>query len=478
MTTRRIAVLLGAALVSGCASGPDYRRPEVDLPGSYPGQAESSAPAIDARWWQLYRDETLNGLVAGALERNTDLRLAVARIEETDANLREAGAAFLPEIALGASGTRQRISTQTATPLPSGIAPLRNNVRLSASTAFEVDFWGKLRRAVEAARAIALASRYARDVVSLSLAGLTSQAYFSLRSLEAQIALTRATLASRDEFLELVRRRASGGIASALEVHQAEVARADAAVLLKDLERQRTLAGHQLGTLTGRLDLALAPSGALLALPVPPTPPAGLPSALIERRPDIRQAEQQLISANAQIGVAKAAMLPSISLTGLYGGESKSLSTLLQSGARIWSLGFGLSLPIFDWGRLEARTDAAEARARQTLALYQKSIESAFREVADALTNLEQSTAVEQDLQKRVEAARDALRLARIRYEAGYSSYLEVLDAQRNANDSELAVIRNRQNRLSASVDLMKALGGGWSADTYSSLPVGALQSD
>ena len=191
-----------------------------------------------------------------------------------------------------------------------------------------------------------------------------------------------------------------------------------------------------------------------------------LPSTLLERRPDVRQAELQLVSANAQIGVARAAMLPTISLTGSYGAESRALSTLLESGSRIWSLGFGLALPIFDWGRLAARADAAEARARQSLAGYQKAIETAFREVADGLTNLEQTTATEEDLQARATAARNVLRLARARYEAGYSAYLEVLDAQRTANDAELAVVRNRQSRLSASVDLMKALGGGWSTET------------
>jgi len=218
-----------------------------------------------------------------------------------------------------------------------------------------------------------------------------------------------------------------------------------------------------LGTLTGRLDLALpASSNALLALPTPPTPRTGLPSALLERRPDIRQAEQQLVSANAQIGVARAAMLPTISLTGSYGGESRALARLLESGSRIWSIGFGLTLPVFDWGRLAARSDAAEARARQALAAYQKAAETAFREVADALTNVKQAAASERDLQDRAASARNALRLARLRYEAGYSAYLEVLDAQRSANEAELAVVRNRQTRLSASVDLMKALGGGW----------------
>jgi multidrug efflux system outer membrane protein len=459
-----------ALLLAGCAAvGPDYERPAVDLPSTY-GDAVANtagaATAIDPGWWKLYGDPALDGLVARALERNADIRLAVARIEEADANLREAGATFLPQIDLGAVGSRSGVSTTGAVPVPSSVPVIRNNVRLTASTAFELDFWGRLRRTLEAVRAQALGTRYAKEVVALSLAGLTSQAYFSLRSLDAQIALTRETLAVREEYLVIVRSRAAGGIASDLDVNQAVVARADAATQLRDLQRQRALVEHQLGTLSGKLDLALAQSATLLALPLPPAPPVGLPSALLERRPDVRQAEQQLISANAQIGVARAAMLPNISLTGSYGGESQALSTLLSSGSTIWSLGFGITLPVFDWGRLAARADASEARARQSLAGYQKAVETAFREVADGLTNLEQTTATEDDLQARATAARNVLRLARARYEAGYSAYLEVLDAQRTANEAELAVVRNRQNRLSASVDLMKALGGGWSAAT------------
>ncbi len=464
----RAPLACAALLLAGCAAvGPDYERPVVDLPKTYPAGTEAvAAAAIEAAWWKLYGDPALDRLVASTLERNADIRLAVARIEEADANLREAGAAFLPEIDLGTTGSRARSSTTTAVPIPAGIPVLRNNLRLTASTSFELDFWGRLRRTLEAVRAQALGTRYAKDVVTLSLAGLTAQAYFALRSLDAQIALTRETLAVREEYLDMVRRRAAGGVASDLDVNQAVIARVDAATQLKDLQRQRAVVEHQLSTLAGKLDLALPQSATLLALPLPPAPPAGLPSALLERRPDVRQAEQQLVSANAQIGVARAAMLPAISLTGFYGGESQRLSTLLNSGSNIWSLGFGLALPIFDWGRLAARADAAEARARQSLAGYQKAIETAFREVADGLTNLEQTTATEEDLQVRATAARIVLRLARARYEAGYSAYIEVLDAQRTANDAELAVVRNRQSRLSASVDLMKALGGGWSAET------------
>jgi multidrug efflux system outer membrane protein len=475
----RAVLRMSLALLAGCAAvGPDYQRPATGLPGAYPGAPAdiAASTAVPAEWWKLYGDPRLDELVASALVRNADMRFAVARIEEADANLREAGAAFLPEIDLGGTPQRQRISGAAATPIPPSIPLVRNDIRLTLGTSFEIDFWGKLRRAIEATRALALGSRYAKEVVTLSLAGLTAQAYFSLRALDAQIAVTRTTLESRDEALALVRNRARGGIASDLEVNQSELARADASIQLKDLLRQRALIEHQLGSLTGRLDLAL-PGGELLTLPVPPLPPAGLPSALLQRRPDILQAEQQLIAANAQIGIARAAMFPTISLTAYAGGQSTALATVLSSGASIWSLGFGLALPIFDAGRYAARMQAAEARQRQSVASYQKAVETAFREVADALTTLQQTEASEQDLQLRATAARNALRLAKLRYEAGYSAYLEVLDAQRTANDAELAFLRNRLSRLAASVDLMKSLGGGWAMDQ---LPVSnaALRDD
>lgn len=470
---RRAALLpAGAALatvmLAGCMVGPDYERPVMEVPAAYPEEAGGAAEA-SARpdWWTLYNDATLNELVAAALERNADMRLAIARIEEADANLREAGAAFLPEIDLNASPSRTRSSTTTTLPVPPGVPVIRNDFRVALSTAFELDFWGKLRRSVESLRATALGSRYARDVVALTLAGVTAQTYFGLRSIDAQILVTRETLANRDESLAYVRKRAAGGIASELEVAQAEGARAQIAVQLRDLQRQRALLAHQLAVLAGRLDLGVQ-SGDLRALPVPAVPPAGLPSALLERRPDVRQAEQTLIAANAQIGVVKAAMFPTISLTGSFGAESGELSRLHETGSRIWSAGFGLSLPIFDAGRYRARTDAAIARERQSVAAYQKSVETAFREVADALTSVRQTSAAEEDYQTQLGAARRALRLARLRYESGYSAFLEVLDAQRTANDAELAYLRNRQALLAATVDLMKSLGGGWSAERVS----------
>ena len=458
------ALAVIAVTAAGCTVlGPDYERPATTLPAAWADGGPAASVAIPYDWWKLYNDATLNDLVAAALTRNADARIAAARIEETDANLREAGAAFLPQVDLAATGTRSEVSSRLSTVTPQPV--LRNNIRVTAGTSFELDFWGRLRRSTESARGLALASRYAREVLGLSLAGVTTQAYFSLRSLDAQIAVTGETLRSRQEALEFVRNRARGGIASDLDVNQAVVAYRDASSQLNDLRRQRTLVEHQLGVLTGRLDLAL-PAGNLLSLPVPPLPPAGLPSSLLERRPDVRQAEEQLVAANAQIGIAKAAMLPTISLTGNYGAESRALAMLIGSNANVWSVGFGLSLPLFDAGRLQARSDAVVARQKQAVGNYQKAAESAFREVADALTNLQQTTASEEDLDARAVAARSTLRLARLRYEAGYSAYLEVLDAQRTANDAELALLRNRQSRLSATVDLMKALGGGWSEDT------------
>jgi multidrug efflux system outer membrane protein len=464
----RIPVLAGVLLLGGCMLGPDYERPPMDLPKAYTEPDVGTTIPVRSDWWKLYGDPTLNELVASALERNADVRLAVARIEEADANLRAANAAFLPEVDLGGSANRTRSSATTALPIPPGIPAVRNDVRLALSTSFELDFWGHLRRGAESVRAQMLATRYAGDVVALTLQGLTTQAYFALRSLDAQLIVTRETMATREDALAYVGARARGGVASELEVAQAEGARADIATQLKDLERQRALIEHQLATLTGRLDLVVA-IGDLRTLPMPPLPPSGLPSALLERRPDIQQAEQQLVSANAQIGVAKAAMFPTISLTGFAGGESATLSTLLNNrGSGIWSIGFGLNLPIFDAGRYRALTDAAIARQHQAVAGYQKAIETGFREVADALVTVRLTSSSEEDYQVSVAAARRALRLSRMRYEAGYSPFLEVLDAQRTANISELAALRNRQSLLSASVDLMKALGGGWSADQLS----------
>ncbi len=457
----RLLLLLALA---GCTTvGPDYQRPEIELPAEYPSPSETNEAVVPAEWWKLYSDPTLDELVASARTKNADIRLAAARVREAEAVLREAGAAFYPDVAGGYSATRSKVSTRT-TPPPQANAPLeRSQHSLTASTSFELDFWGRLARAGEAAQANLLASRFSQEVVALTLAGATAQAYFALRSLDAQIAVLEKSLEVRRDSLAIARARLEAGLASELDVHQAQGALADALVQRREAVRQRAAVERQLGQLSGRLDLRLAAAD-LFALPLPPVPPPGLPSALLERRPDIRSAEQSLAASNAQIGVARAALFPTISLTASLGAQSAELSNLLSSGAGIWSLGLGLAAPIFDAGRREARVEQAEARREQALASYQRSIETAFREVADALVNVEETSGAESELEARLRAARAALELSSLRYESGYSPYLEVLDAQRTANDAELAFVRNRQARLAFSVDLMKALGGGWNS--------------
>lgn len=451
------------ATLAACAVGPDFKRPAVALPAAFPSEAEAAAQdALAADWWTLYNDPLLDELVAATLRNNTDIERVLAQIEEAEALLDETGASLFPEVQLGASSARSRSSTLNAQSLPAGTPPISNSHRLALSASFELDFWGKLKRATEAARAQVWGTRYARDVTALTLAGTTAQAYFALRALDAQIAVTQQTLTSRDDTLTVMQKRAEGGLASELELNQAQGARADAALQLRELQRQRAVVEHQLGRLTGNLDLKIA-AGDLAALSVPPTPPVGLPSSLLERRPDIQLAEQELIAANAQIGRTKAEQFPSISLIGDFGAQSAEFGDLLKSGARIWSIGLDAAMPIIDSGRYAARTRQAEARHRQSLADYRKSVETAFQEVADALTNLQQTQAAVADQQAKLDAARNALRLSDLRYKAGYSAYLEVLDAQRGANAAELALVQNRQAQLAYSVDLMKALGGGWS---------------
>lgn len=462
-----IKLALLAGLMSGCALvGPDYQRPDTDLPGAFsePTPDGELDALVTREWWELYQDPVLNDLVAQARKNNTDIKLAAARIEEADALLREAGTTLFPRVDFEGSGTRSRVTQRGPVPAFNQFEPIRENYIARLNTSFEVDFWGKYRRTREAARAQALATRYARGTVELSLSSLVASNYILLRSLDAQIAVSRDSLRSREESLDLTKRRLEGGVASALDVHQAQVNVSNLVAQISELVRQRAIVEHQLAVLTGVLDLKLAASD-LERLPMPPVPPAGLPSRLLEARPDIQRAEQELIAANARIGVAKAALFPTISLTGIYGGESAELGDILESAARIWTLGVGVDLPIFDSGAREARVDQASAQQRQALALYEQAVQTAFREVNDALVTLRQSAEREQALAVSVEAAEKALQIAENRYKAGYAGYLEVLDSQRVHNDITLAYVESRQARLAATVELFKALGGGWLAE-------------
>jgi len=458
-----VCVAVAAVLLASCKSvGPDYQRPLLPLPAQYAEVANQAATEVSNTWWTLYQDQTLNDLISNALQNNTDIKLSVARIEEADAVMQEVGAALFPQVDLNMNSSRSRVTSVGANP---ALINPRSNYRGQLGTSFELDFWGKLQRAKESARAQALASRYAKETVKLSLTGLVASNYLLLRSLEAQINLTQANSKSRNESLELTKRRLEGGVASALDVYQAEVASANMRAQLAELTRLRALSLHQLAVLTGVLDLNIV-SADISLMPIPPIPPSGLPSSLLEARPDVRQAEEKMIAANANIGVAKAALYPTISLTANMGGESLALGDILKSAARIWTGGVSLYLPIFDAGKNNARITQATAKQKQALATYEAAIQNAFREVNDALVNLRQNTESETALNLSQATAKKALDISENRYKSGYSGYLEVLDAQRVYNDNALAFIQSRQARLAATVSLFKALGGGWQSQT------------
>jgi multidrug efflux system outer membrane protein len=375
-------------------------------------------------------------------------------VEEAEAVIAQARAAYFPTVNGQAAATRGRQNVLGEFVTGTGYS-------LGLSTSFEVDIWGQLRRAERSARDTLLASRYGKDTVALTLAATIARTYFTALSLDSQYRASLEIAQAAEASYNLAKRRAEGGVGSDLDLAQAGSLRSAANAQAKEVSRQRATVVHELGVLTGHLDVKI-PNKQVEELPIPPTPPAGLPSDLLERRPDVRQAEMQLAAATERIGVARAAQFPTLSLTGLLGFQSNALHNLIDGDHKVWSVGGNLLGPIFDAGLYAARTRQAEAQAHQAEAAYQRAVENAFRDVADALSNIELAAQEEKDLADAVRQTRDVLRLSELRYENGYSAYLEVLDAQRALNNQQLAYIRNRQNYLTFTVDLMNALGGGW----------------
>jgi outer membrane protein, multidrug efflux system len=444
-------------LLAGCMTvGPDYERPPVTLPAAYPGVAAvvEPPPAIAADWWVLFGDSRLSRLVERALLANADVAQAVARVEQTSGALGEAS-----RTQLRGTGTVRGGS------FGSGTSTSERDLFVTLTAAYEIDFWGRLRRNTEAANAQYLASTAARDTVRLTVASLVAQAWFEVLSLDAQAASLRVTLQAQQDSVRIIGQRLQGGTVSRLDLEQAELQRSDVALQLRELQRQRALAESTLGLLTAEPGLVVPAGDAagVSTLPAPPVlPPGGLPSSLLERRPDVVRAEQLLAASNAQIGVARAAMFPQITLNGTLGGESVELGQLLENPNRFWALGVGLSLPIFDQGRLASRVEQAGARQREAVAAYQEAVGAAFKDVADALANGAAASESQAEVAQRERTAQRALVLAQARFDAGYSGYLELLEARRTATSAQQAGVRNRQLQLNASVELIKALGGGW----------------
>jgi multidrug efflux system outer membrane protein len=465
---RRLGIVLLALpllAAAGCTLGPDYARPAVPTPAAWRGPAEGAGSLADLAWWDLFRDEALQALVGEALEANKDLRLAVARVDEARAQLGVTRSGQFPQLDANGQVATRRSSEVGAPPLPAGVDAESGQFRTTLDLAFELDLWGRLRRATEAARAELLATEEARRTVVLTLVSDVAQAYFEILDLDRELDVARRTVASRRASLDLLRLRFREGLTAELDVRRAEAELASAAATVPDLERRLAQTEHRLSVLLGRNPGTVARGRPLEDQPAPPEIPAGLPSALLERRPDIRQAEQRLVAANARIGEARAAFFPQVTLTGLFGVESAELGDLFTGPARVWSLGPRVTLPLFNAGRNRARLEAAEARRTQALVQYEQAVQQAFREVEDALVAHRKARETRLEQEAQVAASRRALDLAELRYRNGLATYLDVLDAQRRLFSGELALAATRRAQLVALVQVYKALGGGWTPE-------------
>ena len=466
MPYRILVATAMAVLVAGCAVGPDYRRPEVELPAAWQGAPAEGVKGVRDRWWTLYADPVLDRLVEEALANNLDLALAAARVDEARALLRIADAQFWPAVDAAAQADRSRSSEVTAMRLPLGTPIERTNYRAQLNVAYELDVWGRLRRGSEAAEAGLLATEAARYTVRIALASEIARAYYALVALDSQVEATRRSLQLRSEGLELQRARYAAGLINDFTLKQLEAEVAAAQAQLPPLQANRTAQELALAVLLGRSPRAIMED----AFPVDPDRsglavaviPEGLPSDLLLRRPDVVEAEQRLVAANARIGAARAQLFPQIGLTGYLGSESSSLSDLFTGPASIWQLAFGLAQPIFQGGRLLGEIDATEARQRQALAGYQKTLQEAFREVRTALSTQSRAREAYEAEGMRVAALTQTLQLALIRYKTGLLSQLEVIDAERNLLQAELNRIDALRVQRAAVADVVRALGGGW----------------
>jgi outer membrane protein, multidrug efflux system len=457
---------LAAALLSGCMTvGPDYVRPRVDTPEQWPIQG--AGEAVSSTWWKAYGDPVLDRMVEDALAYNTDLRLAIARVDEARATLGVSRADQYPGVSANVDAARNRPSQEGVTSAIAGSDPEYSNYRATLNASYEIDFWGKYRRATEAARAELLAAQANREAVRLTLLSDVARGYFNLRALDAQVEVTRRTISTRLASTALQRLRFEAGVASEFDLRQVEAQTAQAQALLPSLETSLARQETALAVLLGRTprDIVSRPidrGTAIQALTPPPAVPSGLPSEVLERRPDVRQAEQSLIAANARIGQARAAYYPSISLTAILGTESTSLSNLFTTPARVWQVSASAAQTIFDAGRTGSQVEQAQARERQLLAQYAKTIQNAFKDTLDALVAQRKARETLDAEQARAIALESAYRLAQLRYDNGVSSLLDVLDVERGLLDAELNRVEAQRAQLAATTDLFKALGGGW----------------
>ncbi|HEX5125289.1 MAG TPA: efflux transporter outer membrane subunit [Rhodocyclaceae bacterium] len=453
---------------AACAVTTNTTVPKLDLPA-----AAQTSPAEDlSQWWLRFNDPALNALIDRALANNTDLKVAAARVDETAAQLRVARSELSPSMDASLGAARRRSTERGSIPLPPGTPQISNTFDAGVNISYEVDLWGRVRSANRAALATLMASREARYGLQSSIAAQVAQAYFNLLGLDRKVALTQQTLGTREQALNLQNKRLDAGSGGVLEVHQAEAERSALSASLPGLLNAQAQAERALALLAGDSPRLIIEGKILRAetLPSPPAVPAGLPSDLLARRPDVRQAETVLAAADANVSEARAHYFPAITLTGSYGRESTDLSNLFTNPATIWSLAGSLVQPIFRLNEIDAEVKAAQARRLQSEAAYVRTVQTAFKEAYDALGSLRGAADAETAQTQRANALRETLRISQLRFDAGLSAYLEVLDAQRNLLTTESDLITSQTEQLSATVDVFRALGGGWRDDTQQTI--------
>jgi multidrug efflux system outer membrane protein len=465
-------VISGLAFFFGCAVGPNYTRPAVNSPGSFRfDNAPTHVAFNELDWWQIYRDETLQALVREAFTNNYDLRVAVARVEQARAVAMQARSQFVPGATYNGTVSRGR-NDLLGSPFPNQGATV-SSVAATLNAVWEVDLWGRVRRLNESARARFLASEEARRAVRLSLLSEVAAAYFHLLELDEEFEIAARTTNSFAESLSIFSRRLAGGTASALEAARAEAALDNAAAAMPSIRQQVAIAENQLSILLGRNPGPIHRPVSALKDETFPQLPAGLPSALLERRPDIRESEQILRSANAQIGESIAEFFPRIGLTAVLGKVSPELSAFTLGSANVWGFAAEGAGPIFEGGRLIGQYRESMAAREEGRLRYKQTVLNAFREVSDALVSREQLVEMREHEAREVSALEQAVKLSSERYVAGKASYYEVLEAQQQLFPAQLNLARTERDQLLAIVALYKALGGGWESETNTSSVAG-----
>lgn len=455
--------MLLAAAASGCMMGPDYSRPDVETGAAFRFEDAAARETAGTAWWKQFDDPVLDTLIDTALRENKDLRSAAARVEEFEGRLTTARSPLFPQLGYSASYSRLSIPLGGSSPLPSGLPNPRDSFEGVVTANWEIDIWGRIRRLTEAARADLIATEEGRRAVLLTLVTAVANGYIDLRTLDQQLEISRASAASYLDTFKLFELRFSGGLVSEVEVEQIRSQYENANARIPFYEKLVAQQEHALSVLLGQ-NPGPIPRGKSIDELGFPAVPAGLPSQLLERRPDLVAAEQQLVAANARIGAAKALYFPTISLTGTFGSASSDLSSLFSGPNLLWNYAGKIVGPIFTAGAISGTVDQAEARQKQALANYEQAIQSAFREVEDALVDQQKSRARLEAQGRQVEAFRRYAQLARIRFDNGYTSYLEPLDAERNLFDAQLSQAETRAGLFKALVNVYKAMGGGWVA--------------